>query len=325
MSSFFSKFNDLNVLIIGDVMIDRYINGHVSRISPEAPVPVLEWRDTDNRLGGAANVALNIKSLGANPILFGVIGDNEDGEIFKNLLDNANIDNQYIVTEENRPTTVKTRMMASGQQLLRLDQETTVDINENTSNLILNKIRQYLDNQRIDVLIFQDYNKGLLTEELIKTVIRISHKYNIPTCVDPKKKNFGAYKEVTLFKPNLKEIREAMNQTVNVTKENLEKAADFIHSKLNNKIVFITLSENGVFVEQNEKGDIYPTQPRTIADVCGAGDSVISVIALALALKLPNEKLALLANLAGGLVCEEVGVVPINKEKLEKEYEIWSK
>ena len=323
MKNLSTLFQNLNVLIVGDVMIDRYMTGKVSRISPEAPVPVLDWQNTENRLGGAANVALNIKALGAVPHLVGIAGDDDDGLLFRALLSSQDIENQHIILVGNRPTTVKTRVLASGQQLLRLDKESTEDNDENTEDILLTKMKYLIKNVGIDVIIFQDYNKGLLTPTMIEKLGKLAQKHNIPTCVDPKKKNFWAYKGVTLFKPNLKEIREAMNETVKTDMEGMKLAAAYIKKHLNNDITLITLSEKGLFIEQNDICEIHPTMPRNIADVCGAGDSVISVVALALAAKMSMSDIALLANLAGGLVCEEIGVVPIRMQKLKQEYQHW--
>ncbi len=324
MKNLANLFQHLKVLIVGDVMIDRYMTGKVSRISPEAPVPVLDWQNTENRLGGAANVALNIKALGAIPYLVGIAGDDEDGLLFRALLATENIENQHIILVGERPTTVKTRVLASGQQLLRLDQETTEDVDINTEDILLIKMKYLIEKVGIDVIIFQDYNKGLLTKSMIEQLSKMAKKHNIPTCVDPKKKNFWAYKGVTLFKPNLKEIREAMQEKLDTDLKDMKKASTFIKKQLNNDMTLITLSEKGLFIEQGDICEIHATKPRNIADVCGAGDSVISVVALALAAKVSMSDIALLANLAGGLVCEEIGVVPIRLEKLEAEFQHWA-
>jgi rfaE bifunctional protein kinase chain/domain len=313
------EFSEKKILIIGDVMIDRYVYGSVNRISPEAPVPVLEWKKTENRLGGAANVALNIKALGAIPYLLGIAGDDDDGLIFRQLLAEQGIENQHIVLVGGRPTTVKSRMMAGGQQLLRLDQETTADNDENTEAILLTKMRYLVENQGIDVIVFQDYNKGLLTKTMIKKALSLAQKHKIPTCVDPKKKNFTAYQNVTLFKPNLKEISVFFNKNIIPNLVELKIAASEFRAKAHYENLMITLSEKGIFIENEEENAILPTTPRHIADVCGAGDTVISVAALGIACGFDMKKIAQYCNIAGGQVCEEIGVVPINKAKFWKE------
>jgi rfaE bifunctional protein kinase chain/domain len=315
----FEKFNDLNVLIVGDVMIDRYLSGQVDRISPEAPVPIVLQESRDNRLGGAANVALNISALGATPYMCSVIGKDENASIFLDLLPGNELPSTGIVQSESRMTTVKTRVMAGSQQLLRVDQEDTFDLNPQEEKTLLGLIKNILGEKDIHVIVFQDYNKGVLTKSLIESVIKLASAHNIPTAVDPKFKNFWTYKGVTMFKPNLREIRNQCSFAVETNLESLNRTATFINEKLGNKISLITLSEQGLFVSNGKESHIVPTRVRVIADVCGAGDSVISVVSLGLALNLELETIANLANLAGGQVCEHNGVVPIDKNQLLEE------
>lgn len=317
----FEAFNHVNVLIIGDVMIDRYLRGNVTRISPEAPVPVVNLDAEDLRLGGAANVALNIKAMGAHPILCSVVGQDEYGAVFSNLLPEYGMENSGILQSSTRRTTVKTRIMAGAQHLLRLDQEDTHDLNETETKRLLTLVRHILDQQKIQVILFQDYNKGILSTTVISEVILESLKRGIPTAVDPKFHNFWAYKQVTLFKPNLKEIRAQVPMAVQVNLPSLQAAAAYIQQELGNQHTLITLSEKGLFLETRDQSAIIPTEPRAVADVCGAGDTVISIVALGLGLHLNLKEIALLANLAGGQVCEKVGVVPVDKVQLEKEYQ----
>jgi rfaE bifunctional protein kinase chain/domain len=316
----FDAFNQVNILIVGDVMIDRYLRGNVTRISPEAPVPVVNLEGEDLRLGGAANVALNVRAMGATPILCSVVGDDEDGQVFRQLLPEYGMSNQSIIHSKARRTTVKTRVMAGAQHLLRLDQEDTHDLNDAEAEQLLEVIEQVLDTQEIHVILFQDYNKGILIPKIIREVILESIRRGIPTAVDPKFNNFWAYKQITLFKPNLKEIRAQSPQPVQTTLGSLQTAATYIKAQLGNQHTLITLSEKGLFLETAGKGSIIPTEPRAVADVCGAGDTVISIVALGLGLKLDLQETALLANLAGGQVCEKVGVVPVDKEQLMAEY-----
>ena len=312
-------FNAVNVLIVGDVMIDRYLKGKIERISPEAPVPVVNLKSAENRLGGAANVALNIKALGANPYLCSITGDDNYGKLFSSLLGDHSISNKSIYTSNERRTTVKTRVMASHQHVIRLDDEDTFDLTEEEQADFLNMIKELLDQKEIHVILFQDYNKGLLKTEVIREIILEAIKRDIPTVVDPKNKNFWEYKRVTLFKPNLREIAAQVPFDVNTTLASLRQTAQYIKQKIGNQHTMITLSEKGIFTDYN-RGKIFPTQERLITDVCGAGDAVISMAAVGLANEFPLEEIARLSNIAGGQVCEKVGVAPINKEELIQEY-----
>jgi rfaE bifunctional protein kinase chain/domain len=302
-------------------MIDRYLTGNVDRISPEAPVPIVHLNDSDNRLGGAANVALNLKALGATPYLCSVIGKDENAEVFLNLLPENQLSTRGIIQSSERVTTVKTRVIANHQHLLRVDREDTHDLSSKEEEAYLNNIRDLLESKEFHVILFQDYNKGVLSYNVIRGIILDAIKRDIPTAVDPKYKNFWAYKHVTLFKPNLKEIRTQLEQDVAVNMTDLTEASAQIKSKLGNQLTMITLSEKGLFIEDDKKyTDVVPTQERIIADVCGAGDTVISVTSLCLALGIDPKEIAVLANLAGGQVCEKIGVVPVDKEQLRQEY-----
>ena len=319
----FDKLTQVNVLIIGDVMIDRYWHGKVNRISPEAPVPVVELRNTEDRLGGAANVALNIKAMGATPYLFSVIGSDTEGCDFLNLMTKNDLPTIGIVASDKRVTTVKTRIMAGTHQMLRVDNEITNDLDETFRLDFLSKIKDFLEKQNINVIIFQDYNKGVLSLTTIQDIMSEAVRLNIPTAVDPKRHNFLSYKNATLFKPNLKEIRDAVPFDINPELNSLQEATAFLNSQLANRYTMITLSSKGLFLDDvdTEGAKIYPTQPRNIADVSGAGDTVISVAALCLALNLEGATIAQLSNLAGSQVCEVAGVVPVNRAQLKQEWE----
>ncbi len=307
----------LNILIIGDVMIDRYLSGKVNRISPEAPVPVVSLKERDDRMGGAGNVALNIAALGATPILCSIIGADDNGQKLKHLLQQKNITTAGIILSKQRKTTVKTRVLANNQQLLRVDDEDTFPLPAKEEQALLEKVKSIITSQKISAIIFQDYNKGVLTGNVISNCIQIANTHKIPTIVDPKFHNFWAYKSVTLFKPNLKEIRQSVPFTVKATESDLKKAAKYVRSQLGNPITLITLSEKGLYIDQEDDTQaIFPTQTKKIVDVCGAGDSVISIVAIGIALGLPLSTIALLANWAGGQVCEAPGVVSIDLEKL---------
>lgn len=322
MTQVFETFQNQNILVVGDVMADRYLTGIVNRISPEAPVPVVRLQERDNRLGGAGNVALNLKALGATPYLCSVIGKDDDGRQLLELLPELQLSGKALVRSEERKTTVKTRIIAASQHLLRVDSEDTHPLSERETALMMNCVRDILDSRPIHAILFQDYNKGVLSRKVIQEVMLEAIKRDIPTAVDPKFDNFWAYKHVTLFKPNLKEIRAQLPFQADAALPSLKKAAEYIHSKLGNQYSLITLSEKGIFFDGDGNSDILPTHPRTIADVCGAGDTVFAIAGLGLSLGLPIRDIALLANLAGGQVCEKVGVVPVDKAQLEKEYEL---
>lgn len=317
----FKSFQHQNILIVGDVMIDRYLTGNADRISPEAPVPVVHMSQRENRLGGAANVALNLKALGANPYLCSVIGNDANADLMLKLLPEAGLSTKGMIKSEERITTVKTRIIANNQHLLRVDAEDQHDLSDQEAQKLLAIIRNLLEQKEISAILFQDYNKGVLSERVIREIMLEAIKKDIPTAVDPKKKNFWAYKHITLFKPNLKEIRAQLPFAINPEEySQLAKATQHINSKLGNAFSLITLSDKGLFYASKETSDLVPTQPRVIADVCGAGDTVFAVAGLGLAVGMPLKEIAVLANLSGGQVCEKVGVVPVDRKQLEQEY-----
>lgn len=318
IQSLFKQFHKTRVLIVGDVMVDSYIIGKVERVSPEAPVPVVDVTGFENRLGGAGNVALNIKSLGATPILCSVIGTDKEGIDLINIMKDQGLSFKALVQSDKRKTTTKTRVLGNKHQLLRIDHEITSDIDVVDSYLLEQQFKEELEN--VDVVIFEDYNKGVLHANNIEVLINLCRAKGIPTIVDPKKSNFLAYKNVTLFKPNLKEIKEGLKIDYDLdSKELVEKAIGDLKKKLNNVMTLVTLSERGVVIE--EQGDFthIPAHLRNIADVSGAGDSVVSVAALCLASKAKPAAIAEISNLAGGLVCEKTGVVPVDYKLLLEE------
>jgi len=324
ISKIFSEFDNQNALVIGDVMVDSYIWGNVNRISPEAPVPIVEVKKRENRLGGAANVGLNIKALGATPILCSVIGTDQRGNDFTALLKKEDLPLDGIIECSDRITTTKFRVIGNNAQLLRVDEETTSLLTEKQYQLLWNKIENIIDNNNISVIVFQDYDKGVISKKLIEQVVHKSKEKNIPVVVDPKKSNFLNYNDVTLFKPNLKEIKEGLNLEFNDSNDvNIELSVAKLQDRLNARIVLNTLSDKGVFISWRIDGGyeslLIPAHVRNIADVSGAGDTVISVAALCIAQNIAPPVMAAIANLAGGLVCEEVGVVSVNKEKLHNE------
>ena len=318
MTDFFDKINDLKVLVIGDLMIDAYTWGKVSRISPEAPVPVVNAIKRESRLGGAGNVVMNIASLGAKPFMVSVLGDDEAGVQLKNLFESEGLSSNGLHVEKGRSTTVRERIIAGSQQLLRIDTETEKAISSQSTSALLEKVKGLLP--EIDVIIFEDYDKGVLSGSLIQSIIPLAQKANIPTVVDPKTKNFFAYQGATLFKPNLHELRDGLGlSSEDFEGENLKKTVRDFKNAQKFEGLFVTLSEKGVFMDFHDQQVQIPAHIRQIADVSGAGDTVISIAACALALGLSPKEIAELANLGGGLVCESLGVVPIDKELLKKE------
>lgn len=316
-------FDGLNVLILGDVILDHYLIGKVDRISPEAPVPVVVHQEEDYRLGGAANVALNIKAMGATPHLVAVIGDDLYGQRLLDLMVELELNTNALVVEKTRKTTCKTRILAKNQQLLRYDHEVTEAISCTIQQKVEAQVLKLIQQKNIDVIVFQDYNKGLLTDNLIATVLKLAQERNIKTLADPKKSNFWAYKGVDWFKPNLREINEGLNITISEKtpqKEALLEATQQVQQQLGNTHTLITLGAKGMYYAGPEGALLEPTQERQIADVCGAGDTVISIIALGVAAHLQTKEMLTLANIAGGQVCEKVGVVSIHKQDLLDEY-----
>ncbi len=306
------KIKNQKIIIVGDVMLDAYIFGNVDRISPEAPVPVVAQRSQEFRLGGAANVALNIKAMGATPLLFGVAGNDDDAKILKAELEKNKIASNFIIEEGQRPTTVKTRIIGNNHQLLRVDKEVTSSILSATENELIALLKLHIKDAK--ALIFEDYEKGLLQESFIQAITQLCIAHDVPVIVDPKKNNFMAYSHATLFKPNLKEIREGLKLNRLDTLEEIEAAARQLIQQMHLKYVMVTLSDRGVMICDAQHTHHIPAHIRKIADVSGAGDTVVSIAALCMAQQLAPASIAALSNLAGGLVCEEVGVVPLNKE-----------
>lgn len=316
----FSSFSSLKVGVIGDVMLDTYMWGKVDRISPEAPVPVVSLQKKEYRIGGAGNVALNCRSLAAQVTMLSVTGNDEEAVMLKKLLDESEIDTSYMLFSARRITTNKTRIISRNQQMMRLDAETADDLDKELQDQLIEKIILYISNEEPDVIIFEDYNKGVLTEKLITDIIQVCKNKGVITSVDPKRKNFFTYKGVDIFKPNLNEVKEGLNLMVDeITVPVLENIHSELIRYLGHSISFITLSEKGVFYQQDKAGHIIPSHMRNVADVSGAGDTVIAVASLVYTATKDIKLMAGIANIAGGLVCEEVGTVTINKEKLLKE------
>lgn len=322
LTTVFESFKDMRVAIIGDVMIDSYIKGKVNRMSPEAPVPVLLLNKEENRPGGAANVALNLKALGAQVYLCSVIGKDRAGETLINLLLEQGIHSHEMLHDEDRKTTVKTRVLSGTQHVLRIDQEDTHPLSETMEDALILSVISRMD-EGIDALIFEDYNKGVLTKRVINSLVSYANQRGIKTAVDPKKENFLSYQGVSLFKPNLKEIIEGLSFSIDIINqpESLLEGAKKLRAILQHELSLITLSEHGVFIESEASWTKIPSHVREITDVSGAGDTVIAVATLCLIANLPPAQLAAIANLAGGLVCEHSGVVSVDRDTLLREAE----
>lgn len=319
LDSLFQSFQNKHIVVLGDVMIDAYLEGKVTRVSPEAPVPIVNFSSREERLGGAANVALNLLSLGAKVTMASVIGNDNEAETLLGLMNQRGIETDGLVRSADRQTTVKTRVLGNNQQLLRVDKEQTDDISESATSKLLSAISKIIS-EGCDAIIFEDYNKGVLTEDLIEKVIELAKQNNVITTVDPKMKNFLAYKGVTLFKPNLKELSEGINRTIDVNdRHDFESAVAELNSILHADQLFVTMSEHGVFIEHENEKIYVPAHRRTITDVSGAGDTVISVATLCLVTGQSSKTIAEMANLAGGIVCESPGVVAIDASRLLEE------
>lgn len=317
LDTLFNQFSSMKMAVIGDVMLDTYWWGKVDRISPEAPVPVVALSRREKRIGGAGNVALNAEQLGASVTILTILGDDEDGKELKELLTEKNIDTQFILQSNKRITTNKIRIISRNQQMMRLDAEHTNDLDPEDEERLLNQIKNFIRDQRPDVAVLEDYNKGILTENIIHETIAFCNEQNVITTVDPKRKNFFSYQNVTLFKPNLGEAIAGLNRMPeDLSIEMLRDIHGEIQEKLKHSISLITLSENGVFYQDKNENKIIPSHRRNIADVSGAGDTVIAVASLVYAATKNMYLSAEIANIAGGIVCEEVGTVPINKQKL---------
>jgi rfaE bifunctional protein kinase chain/domain len=316
----FGSFDHTKIGVVGDIMLDTYWWGSVDRISPEAPVPIVSLQKKETRVGGAANVALNLRALGAPTTLFAVIGKDPEGKELNTLLNAEGINTNYIYESETRVTTNKVRIMGRNQQMMRLDHEHTNDISDAESDKLLANFYAFVEAENPSLIILEDYNKGVLTEKVIASVISYCNKKGIPTAVDPKHKNFLAYKGCTIFKPNLKEVKEGLKIEMPIVNiDSLNKVHSALEQHLQHSISFITLSEHGVYFGKSDAHKLIPTHIRNIADVSGAGDTVIAVASLTYASTKNMELAAELANIAGGLVCELVGTAPINKKSFQDE------
>ncbi|HJS54456.1 MAG TPA: PfkB family carbohydrate kinase [Chitinophagaceae bacterium] len=319
----FNDFKSLKVGVIGDVMLDTYIWGKVDRISPEAPVPIVSLHHKEQRIGGAGNVALNCVSLGARVFMLGITGSDEEARELEQLMKENLIDTTGLVKSAVRATTSKTRIISRNQQMMRLDAEITDDLDKEDEKALLEKLSQFIEQEDPDILIFEDYNKGLLTEKVIEEAIALCRASGVITAVDPKRKNFFSYQGVDIFKPNLKEVQDGLNLLLETSDLNqLRNIHEQLQKQLQHKVSLITLSERGIFYQQLQNAAIIPSHLRNVSDVSGAGDTVIAVAAMVYAVTKNAHLMAEIANIAGGLVCEEVGTVAVDREKLLRECEL---
>ncbi len=313
----FEAFNTFKILVVGDVMLDAYAWGKVARISPEAPVPVLACEKRENRLGGAANVAKNIKALGAEATICTVIGKDVQGDILLKLFEKNGLNTNCVLRTENRRTTVKTRFLSGFHHLLRVDEEDTAYIEESVELQLYEKIKEEVEKGTYQALIFQDYDKGVLTPDLIAKLKILAKEKGLCTVVDPKKRNFSQYAETTLFKPNFKEFVEGTG--VAISKKDLPKLIKYAQVYREENAIdylLLTLSERGVLICSKEGTVHIPAQVREIADVSGAGDTVVATATLCLVAGLSAEKIAAVSNMAGSLVCQHPVVVSVDKNEL---------
>ncbi|WNJ17590.1 bifunctional ADP-heptose synthase [Pontibacter sp. G13] len=314
-----AQCQDQKVLVVGDLMLDRYLWGKVERISPEAPVPVVDIAREECRLGGAANVALNLRSLGATPTICGIVGQDSDGKQLIQLAEEAGFDTSLVHESIQRRTTTKTRVMGNQQQVLRVDNEDRFPLTHTETTAMLTQLLAAIPD--FDGIILQDYDKCVLNPEMISRITHAARQADIPVMVDPKFVNFSQYQHCTLFKPNLKELAEGTGKRLD--KRNLagiQSAVEELRVAMPHPLTLVTLSENGMLlIDEALEAHHIPGHVCQIADVSGAGDTVIAVMALAMLSGLNTTEAAELANLSGSLVCEQLGVVPIKREQLRKE------
>lgn len=314
---FLEKFSKVKVLIVGDVMLDRFWWGNVSRISPEAPVPIVNLENTSLVAGGAANVAANVAGLGAEALLVGVVGDDQEAALFPEVLRKSGIKSDYLVKIPDRQTTIKTRVIAHSQQIVRIDQETKNALTLEDEQKVWNNITNLIEKTR--VLIISDYAKGVLTNNLLKRLITKAKKENLIILVDPKGRDYSKYRGATLLTPNQKEAAEACNLEEQGT-DFVEKSGKHLLKNLAVDFLLITQGEKGMTLfQKNNKVTHLNSAARQVYDVTGAGDTVIAGLAVALAAGADFYEAAKIANIAAGLVVEQIGTTAITLKMLRAE------
>ena len=319
LSDFFEHTKDYHILVAGDVMLDCYLWGSVDRISPEAPVPVLQLKSSERRLGGAANVALNLAKLGARVSIMGIVGNDPAGQALVEMLAANQIDSTLLINASDAKTTVKTRVIGGHQHLLRVDEEKHRDSSRREAVIVREKLDNLNSSERPHAIILQDYNKGFLSSPMIRMMMSYAGGQRIPVCVDPKEENFFEYVGATIFKPNLRELRARVPFPVEISENSLREAARYLAENLKCNTAAITLSDQGIFLSRQNQSGIFPTKARTVVDVCGAGDAVIAVLTLGHLMGASLPQLGALGNAGGGVVCGEVGVSPVDLEAMRAE------
>ncbi len=316
LQTLFENLAGKRVAVVGDLMLDRYLWGSVARISPEAPVLVVEVESESTRLGGAANVANNIAALRGTPVLMGVVGQDESGRALTSIVTENGFPAEGILVDASRPTTVKTRVIAHHQHVVRVDREVKQEIHQEIQGRILDVIKHLAGS--LDAIIIEDYNKGVVTRNLIHELVEFARQHKIIITVDPKFNNFFEYKNVTVFKPNRKETEEALGVRL-VDQASIDKAGRALIERLKAENILLTLGERGMALFDGSGASTHvPTAARKVADVSGAGDTVISTLTMALTAGATIKEAAMLANVAGGVVCGEVGIVPISVDALRE-------
>lgn len=309
------KFSKVKVLVIGDVMLDRYCWGSVGRISPEAPVPVVSLNQTTLAAGGAANVAANVAGLGAIPFLVGIVGVDAEAKLLSTVLETGNVSAKFLIPLKERQTTLKTRIIAHHQQVVRLDQENTKPLDQKDVELVLKRIEKIWD--EIEIVIISDYAKGFLTEELLARLIIAAKQQRKLVLVDPKGQNYSKYSGATCLTPNQNEAAAACKLD-EAESDLVEKAGKRLLSQIKAKAILITQGENGMTLfEKGQKSLKIKASARKVFDVTGAGDTVISCLAVALAAGADFETAAKISNLAAGIVVEYIGTTAVTREMLE--------
>ncbi len=309
-----SQFSSKTIMVVGDVMLDAYLWGNAERISPEAPVPLVHVEKTFESPGGAGNVALNIASLTAKPIIVSVIGDDHAGQRLLNKMTEHKIQTDQIVIDRDTVTTVKTRVIAHNQQVVRIDEELKNSMTSAVENQVIENIQNTLP--KCDALILEDYNKGLFTASMIKKIIQLAKVEGVPVYVDPKKENFNEFSGVRFFKPNVSEFQTYFGKEL--TQDTLFVCGEVLRKEMQIELLMVTLGENGMQIFYEGDSLNIPTKARKVHDVSGAGDTVISTFSLADVCGASLHDAATLANYAAGRVVEEVGVIPITLPWLEE-------
>lgn len=312
-----NNLQNKTVVVLGDIMIDEYLWGKVNRLSPEAPVPIVEIEDESLRFGGGANVAINLKTLGCKPIIIGIVGKDRMGDQFFELLEKFDLSSEGVMRIDDRPTTVKTRIIGDNQHIARVDREKVDYVDDSFLQNIMDEVGHILQN--VDAVILQDYNKGILHKDLIKYTIDLANKVDIVSTVDPKFVNFMEYKKATVFKPNVREASQALARVIE-TEDDVKAAGKTLLETLEVKNVLLTLGSKGMALfEDNGDYSHVHTKTRDVADVSGAGDTVISTMTATMVGGASVKEAASLANYAAGIVCQEVGIFPIEAEQLARE------